>query len=188
MFRAVCDERGGVDGMTAVGLAVARALAVALTTDPLNPSTIAQLTGLLPPVAKATGGQIDLSKLDDAELDALEAMVTKAGTVPPPEPGSERAQINELLTMNETLQGIIAAREREADAARQGEETWRRLAESAGAECDRLREQLKVAEAAAWRRAAHPDPQPAAPGQAERQRPPNVVPLSRGSGNGSLPR
>ena len=176
----IIREHGGAAAFNTAQMLAARGLVRILAAvsagDVRQASSIEALERLLPPRA-AGGGQIDLSKLDDAELDALEAMVAKAGTVAPPEPGSERAQINELLAMNETLQGIIAAREREADAARQGEETWRRLAENAGAACDDMRKRLEAAEAAAWR-AAHPEPQQAAPGQPE-AKPSNVVPLAR---------
>jgi hypothetical protein len=89
MFRTICDERGGVDAMSAVSLAIARALASALTSDPLVPSTIAQLTALLPQPAKSPeappqGRPWDLSLLSDHQLRLLERLACIAtGEAPP---------------------------------------------------------------------------------------------------------
>ena len=47
MFELLCAERGGIDSLSAVALAVARALAVALCAEPIVPTTVAQLTALL---------------------------------------------------------------------------------------------------------------------------------------------
>ena len=42
-------------------------------------------------------GRLDLSRLNDDELSTLEGMIERAGTAVPPEPGSNRAVINELF-------------------------------------------------------------------------------------------
>jgi hypothetical protein len=182
LFDDITRERGGVDSLGPVQLSLCRALAQALATDPINPGLIGQLTQLLPQPVKPSAGSLDLSKLSDEDLSLIERLYERAGTDAPAEPGSDREKINQLLEMNSELQRIIDAREEAVRGAEQEAAIWKRLQEGALAACDDMRKRLEAAEAAAWR-AAHPDPQPAAPGQ-----PSNVVPLARGNGSAALPR
>jgi hypothetical protein len=189
LFEDIVHRHGGIDALSLTAVAIAKALAKALGTEPLDPNVIADLTALLPPPPLAPGaGHIDLSKLTDADLDALEAMHMKAGVSgPPPEPGSDRATINELLAMNEGLRAQCDRVEERAAIAEQSEQMYKRMHDEGVEACRDLRARLEAAEAAAWR-TAHTEPQQAAPGQREpiREQPSNVVKLDpRGNGSAS---
>jgi hypothetical protein len=55
-FRAICDERGGVNKLSIVEAAVAKALAQCLAAEPIDAGLVVSLTAQLPPVSK---GKID---------------------------------------------------------------------------------------------------------------------------------
>jgi hypothetical protein len=52
LFAAICGERGGIDKLSVVEAAVARALAQALSAEPLDPGLIASLSTQLPPARR----------------------------------------------------------------------------------------------------------------------------------------
>jgi hypothetical protein len=177
MFRSLCDERGGLDALSVTQAAIARALATALCTDPISPTAITSLTSLLPPPAgQLVPGHLDLSRLSDDELSTLEGMIERAGTAAPPEPGSDRAVINELLGLNEGLRAQCERANERAAIAEQSEQMHKRMHDEAVEACCDLRARLEAAEAAAWR-AGHGEP----PGE-------NAAPTAENSQRWRIPR
>lgn len=154
LFASIVVERGGLDSLSVVSQALARALAVALATEPVNPATITALTGLLPPPLSHPGGVLDLSKLTDAELDRVEAMrdevdslLAKAGSVPP-DLTADAAHVAELLTMNRGLNELVARTEERVRIAEQSAAMYRRMTETASETCAELRARLAQVTAA----------------------------------------
>jgi hypothetical protein len=70
--------------------------------------------------AQPRAGHIDLSKLTDDDLAALEALHVKARVAgPPPEAGDRAAVVNELLDLNAKLNGLVARANERAVVAEQ---------------------------------------------------------------------
>jgi hypothetical protein len=87
IFDKIVTERGGRPAFDVVGLAVARALAAALTSDPPGPpATIGNLVALLPAPKQAAAQNYDLRNLTDKELATLEFLAARAAGLKPPKP------------------------------------------------------------------------------------------------------
>jgi hypothetical protein len=149
----VLREHGGRAAFNVKQLLAARGLVRVLNDinngDTAKAASISALEGMLPPKLALAGGQIDLTKLSDDEIDALVGMHMKAGTAPA-EPGSERAEIREFLDMNEGLRAERDRANERAAIAGQAEQVAKRLRDSAVEAYHELRVKLEAAEAALW--------------------------------------
>jgi len=76
IYDALAAEHSGK--LTVVGKAVARALAVALSSDVPDPSVVARLQSAMPEKPNAADAQYDLGELNDRELALLEYLHRKA--------------------------------------------------------------------------------------------------------------
>jgi hypothetical protein len=181
LFDALAEEHGGVAALGIINTAIVRTLARELASDTVDARAVAELIALLPP-KPVLGGILDLGKLDDGDLDALEGMIMRAGTVAPPEAGSDAAMLREALALNGTLQGLVDRADERAETAEASEAMYRRLLDGTQAECEELRRRLVVAPAATLPGAEHPAEESAHPeprqeqGEAS-QKPSNVVPI-----------
>jgi hypothetical protein len=193
LFTEIASRYGGVDRLSLADAAIAKALAVELSRDALDPRAIADLGHLLPSPPSSGPQHLDLGKLSDDDLSALEAMHEKAGiSGPAPDPGSERATIRELLDMNDKLQdmcihkdAVHAADQSEIAMANRMWKESRDENERLRAEIERLRQERAEAQGAIptpadENNASVVDPLHV-PGPSG-ERAPNVVPL-RGSGS-----
>jgi hypothetical protein len=142
---AVYAERGGQDAFSVVQKRLVYALAAAMKTPTeIDPLTVSRILSELPPIVKPVvgGDYLDVTKLSDDELSALDSMYAKAGTNDPPEPGSPQAQINTLLDDNaKLLRELDLARDQER-IARDGEKIYKDLLDGANVHCNRLEAQL----------------------------------------------
>jgi hypothetical protein len=144
LYRCICDERGGEQALSHVQRRIAVALSHSLR-DPaaIDAGLVARLVDQLPPITVPHGEtHEDLSRLDDAELDALEALLSKAIAPGAPEPDALVRALNEANASVEHVQSIANEAIRLRGIAQQSELTQARLEQSARAECERWRAEV----------------------------------------------
>ena len=172
MFTSIVGERGGPDALSAIDLAIARSLSIALATEPINPLVVSQLTGLLPPVTKPSGSHVDLAKLSDADLNRLERLVRKATIAGPPAAAdTPEGRVAQMLEINKQALALADGAKARIGNAKRLATMWQQRALAAEAELARLQTTSEAIPASPVEENA---PAPSRPRDA------NVIPLRSG--------
>jgi hypothetical protein len=117
IFDGIIAERGR-ENLTVVHMAVVRALALALSSDPPVPATIGSLVALLPAPRKANEPTYDLRLLTDRELHTLEYLYDRAAGLKPAKPPRVRRTAREAdaLEAAQFIDGIARRDGKPTDA------------------------------------------------------------------------